>query len=332
VVLQKTGAARWAALDGSAAGQLLEVKVRTAVEEGLLGLAFHPAFAQNGRFFLDYVTSVNGKDTTRIEEWKAENPADLRTSKVAAVRTLLEQEQPYANHNAGQLAFGPDGFLYVGLGDGGSAGDPQRNGQNLGTWLGKMLRIDVDHAPAGQAYAVPADNPFVGRAGARPEIWAYGLRNPWRYVFAPDGRLIVADVGQDQWEEVDVLERGKNYGWNVREAAHCYRPPAGCPTEGLVDPVVEYSHAEGQSVTGGYFYTANDVPALRGKYVFGDYVAGKLWAVDLPAGKTGGPPDVPRFALGKFPILPSTFGQLPDGGVLVADFGGGTVYRIAPAP
>ncbi|HYV45161.1 MAG TPA: PQQ-dependent sugar dehydrogenase [Myxococcaceae bacterium] len=323
VVLEKGGAAKWASVEDGASGPLFSVNVLTEAEEGLLGLAFHPKFAENGRFFIDYVADVGGQDTTVIEEWRVPPGADLRTAHPKAERRLLTQAQPYQNHKAGQLAFGPDGFLYVGFGDGGFADDPERNGQNPKTWLAKMLRIDVDRAEGGKAYAVPADNPFVGKDGWLPEIWALGLRNPWRYTFDPKGRLVVADVGQNLWEEIDLVERGANLGWSVREGRHCFRPKEDCPTQGLVEPIAEYGHDEGQSITGGYVYEGKSVPALDGKYLFADFTSGRVWALEL----SGGEP----FALGRWSMLPATFGKAADGEVYLADFGEGTVYRFVPA-
>jgi glucose/arabinose dehydrogenase len=211
-------------------------------------------------------------------------------------------------------------MLYVGLGDGGAANDPQDNGQKPGALLGKMLRLDVDGASL-----VPSDNPFVGREGWRPEIWAYGLRNPWRYVFAPDGRLVVADVGQNLWEEVSVVGRGDNMGWARREGAHCFPPKRQCSAEGMVDPIHEYGREEGISITGGVFATGDAVPALRGKYLFADFGSGRFWAIDLPKG-------VQRVdtvhSLGRWPVTPSAFGRDAAGNVYVADFARGIVYRF----
>ena len=186
--------------------------------------------------------------------------------------------QPFDNHNAGQLAFGPDGFLYFGLGDGGSGGDPMGNGQNLATLLGKMMRIDVDHTDPGLQYAIPSDNPFVGNGAARPEIWAYGFRNPWRFSFERGtGRLFCADVGQNSFEEIDLMQKGGNFGWNVMEGAHCFNPPSGCDTSGKVLPIAEYDHSEGIAVIGGYVYKGTDIPALTDLYLFADLASGNLW-------------------------------------------------------
>jgi glucose/arabinose dehydrogenase len=337
VVLEQGGKAKWASLADRASGELLSIEVLTVVEEGLLGLAFHPRFAENGKLYLNYVADRDGRDKSVVSEWRVPPGADLRKVKPAGERTIMEVIQPYPNHNAGQLTFGPDGYLYVGWGDGGSGGDPDGHGQDAMTMLGSMLRVDVDRddPAAGKAYAVPADNPFVGRAGFLPETWAWGLRNPWRYSFDPRGRLIVADVGQNKWEEIDIVERGKNYGWNVREARHCFKPEVGCKTDGLSDPIYEYGREEGQSVTGGYVYTGEGLPALRGKYVFADFVVGRLWAIDLPdsapaPGETRAPL-AKSYALGKWPIVPSTLARDAAGEIYVADFASGKIFRIDPA-
>jgi glucose/arabinose dehydrogenase len=193
---------------------------------------------------------------------------------------ILEISQPFGNHNGGGVAFGPDGYLYIGTGDGGAGGDPQENGQNLGTVLGAMLRIDVDKTSGDTQYAIPMDNPFVGQSNARPEIWAYGLRNPWRFSFDTDtGRLWAGDVGQNNVEEIDIVEAGKNYGWNTMEASRCFDPREGCIRTDLVLPVAEHDRREAASITGGYVYRGSAVPDLFGLYVYADYVTGRIWAL-----------------------------------------------------
>lgn len=245
-------------------------KVGAGGERGLLSVAFHPQFSTNGLFFVDY-TDLNGN--TRVERYRA-SPSDALVADAASAHTILTVAQPYPNHNGGLVLFGPDGRLYIGLGDGGSSGDPQGNGQSRGTLLGSILRIDVD---SGDPYAIPADNPFNNTAGARPEIWLYGLRNPWRFAFDDaDGLLYVADVGQNQWEEIDVVRAtagGLNLGWNVREGRHCYNSTT-CSTTGLTDPVLEYGHDPECSVTGGFVYRGSALPDLTGHYFFSDYCAG----------------------------------------------------------
>lgn len=327
VALEKPGVARWKDFAAGTTGVLLTMQVAEESEEGLLGLAFHPRFAENGRFYTNAVVRRNGDDFTQIGGWTAD-PKTLAGARLE--RVVLEVEQPYQNHNAGQLAFGPDGYLYVGLGDGGWMNDPQGNGQNPATLLGAMLRIDVDRTEGRLGYAVPADNPYVGQKGYRPEIWAYGLRNPWRYSFSADGRLIVADVGQDRFEEIDLIVRGGNYGWNLREARHCLDEGEDCKTAGLLDPFYEYPRDDGRSITGGYVYDGRAIPALRGKYVFGDFISGAMWAVGLPPIET--PSALQEaVALGKRPILISTFGRDHDGELYVVDYSGGVVYRIVAA-
>ena len=249
----------------------ISAKVGYGGERGLLGLAFHPHFAQNGRFYVNY-TDRNGD--TRVERYEAAPAAD--SADPASARLVLSVAQPYANHNGGDVLFGPDGMLYVGMGDGGSGGDPHGNGQSLGTLLGKLLRLDVDRA---EPYAIPPDNPFVGRSGARGEIWAYGLRNPWRIAFdRTAGLLYVADVGQNQWEEVDVARAGAgglNYGWNRMEGSHCYGL-GPCRREGLTLPVLDYGHGDGCAIIGGFVYRGRAIPAAVGHYFYSDYCSGWL--------------------------------------------------------
>jgi glucose/arabinose dehydrogenase len=244
-------------------------RVRSGGERGLLSVAFHPRYEENGRLFVDY-TDRNGD--TRIEEYRVSSDPDRADP--ASARLLLRVEQPYGNHNGGHLLFGPDGHLWVGMGDGGSGGDPRGNGQDRSTLLGALLRLDVD-GPA--PFGIPADNPYVDDPPFRPEIWAWGLRNPWRIAFDPTaGRLYVADVGQNHWEEIDVVpadEPGLNFGWNRMEGSHCFRS-ASCDREGLVLPVVEYGHDDGCSVTGGVVYRGARIPELDGTYLYSDYCRG----------------------------------------------------------
>lgn len=322
-VLEKDGRLVWVDVATGETRTLHQFAVSTVSELGLLGLAFHPKFPAERRFFIDRtVPGANGKDFTLIEQCSIPAGAGLHEG-LFSCKTLIEQEQPYQNHNAGQLVFGPDGLLYVGFGDGGSGGDPHGNGQNPGTLLGKMLRLDVD----GESL-VPKDNPFVGREGFRPEIFALGLRNPWRYSFDPKGRLIVADVGENKYEELDFVAAGDNLGWNSREGFHCYAPETGCRTEGLREPFYEYEHDEGQSITGGYVVLSDRIPALKNKYVFGDFVRGRLWAIELPAKPEQRVTKV--FALGAQRANFSTFGRDAAGNLYVADFTGERLLRVDP--
>jgi glucose/arabinose dehydrogenase len=295
-----------------------------ANEKGLLGLTFHPRFAENGRFFVNYT----GRNDTHIAEFRSAPGADVADP--ATERTLLIVAQPFSNHKAGQLAFGPDGFLYFGLGDGGSGGDPFGNGQNLGALLGKLIRLDVDRA---QPYAVPSDNPFVSRPGARPEIWAYGLRNPWRFAFdRVTGDLFIADVGQGTVEEIDAepapRRGGQNYGWNVTEGSRCFSPATNCPRDGITFPVVEYTHAEGCSVTGGVVYRGCRMPGYAGTYFYGDFCTGFVSSFRLESGR---PVDQRDWTaqLGRRRNL-SSFGVDADGEVYMLELGG-EIYRIVPA-
>lgn len=252
-------------------------------ELGLLGLAFHPRFSENGYLFVDY-TAANPLRTV-IARYTMRPPSS-NTVDVSSRVVLLEIPQPYENHNGGCLAFGPDGYLYIGMGDGGSGGDPQNNAQNKKSLLGKILRIDVDAASGAKKYSIPADNPFKGNADAAEEVFAYGMRNPWRFSFdRVTKKLWVGDVGQDKYEEVDIVESGKNYGWRTMEGRHCYNPPTGCDQAGLELPVWEYAHATGGGwcITGGVVYRGSALPALYGKYVYADYVTQTIWALSIDA-------------------------------------------------
>jgi len=262
----------------------LTQKVICCGEKGLLGLAFHPKYAENGYFYVDYTENVNSQLYTVIARYSVSTSNPDQADPSSEVR-LLHIEQPFQNHNGGEVQFGPEGYLYIGMGDGGSEGDPQGNGQNLQTLLGKILRIDVDHT---QPYSIPADNPFANGGGLW-EIWAYGLRNPWRFSFDKlTGDLYIGDVGQDAWEEIDYLPAGspggENFGWNYYEGNHPYRgsPPAGTK---FVMPVAEYGHDVGESVSGGYVYRGQGLPAWWGVYLYGDYGSGRVWGLlHLPDG------------------------------------------------
>ncbi|MBI5949066.1 MAG: PQQ-dependent sugar dehydrogenase [Chloroflexi bacterium] len=298
----------------------------TGNEQGLLGLAFHPKFKENGRFFVAF-TAQDGANS--VAEYRV--PAGSTRADPATARRLLAIPDDRENHNGGMLAFGPDGYLYIGTGDGGGAGDTRGTGQSLNTLLGKILRVDVDSGTT--PYGIPPDNPFAGRSGARPEIWAYGLRNPWRFSFdRATGDLWIGDVGQDAREEVDFQpagsKGGENYGWNAMEASACFRPSTGCARDGKVPPASEYSHAGGAcSVTGGYVYRGSRVPAIAGAYVFIDYCDGQLRSL-RPDGNRWRPGVLLETSLNV-----SSFGEDEAGELYVVDDTGGRVYRlVAGAP
>jgi len=244
-------------------------------EEGLLGLAFHPDFASNGYFFVDYTAAEPRRTVIARYSTDRQNPLS-RTGEI-----ILQIPQPFSNHNGGQLAFGEDGYLYIALGDGGSAGDPENNGQNLRTLLGSILRIDVNQPSSGRKYSIPPDNPFTGNTqGYCEEIFAYGLRNPWRFSFDPITKLIwTGDVGQNKYEEIDIIVKGGNYGWNIREGFHSFQEGSLPGSVKLIDPVFEYDHSVGQSITGGFVYRGSKLPALQGKYIYADFVQGQIWAL-----------------------------------------------------
>jgi glucose/arabinose dehydrogenase len=307
------------------AGAFLDIsgRISSGGERGLLGLTFHPQFATNRRFFVNY-TDPSGD--THVAEFRATS-ADQADP--ASERLLLTVEQPFANHNGGGLAFDRAGRLLIGLGDGGSGGDPLGNGQNLATPLGKLLRVDVDSA---SPYAIPADNPFAGQAGARPEIWAYGLRNPYRFsVDRATGDLYIGDVGQSRVEEVDFASAsaggGQNYGWNVTEGSQCYRPSSGCDRTGITFPVYEYSHSDGCSITGGVVYRGCRMPDLAGTYFFGDYCSGFVRSLRVSAGLAT---EVREWTGLSGIDSVTAFGIDAQGEVYVVDYDG-EVYRLEPA-
>lgn len=318
-VLEQSGTVRIVEGDTVRPEPFLDVSDRVSVggERGLLGLAFHPDYPDVAEVFVHF-SDVNG-DTMLQRMPVVEGRADPERATV-----MLQVAQPYGNHNGGQLAFGPDRHLYLGLGDGGSGGDPHGHGQDPSTLLGTLLRLDV----SGEPYAIPPDNPFVGDDAARDEIWAYGLRNPWRFSFAPDGALWIADVGQNAVEEVNRQPAdaggGQNYGWNRLEGDACFLEE-GCSSDGTVLPVLTYRHADGwgRSVTGGYLYDGEALAHLRGAYVFGDYVGGTI----LVARERDGEWEAELLLETGFPV--TSFGLDPAGELLVADHGGG-LWRLAP--
>jgi glucose/arabinose dehydrogenase len=288
-------------------------KLSTGGERGLLGLAFHPHFSSNGRLFVNY-TRAQDRATVIAEYHASSNPNQVTLDE----SVLLVIPQPYGNHNGGMIAFGPDHYLYIGMGDGGSGGDPENYAQNPNELLGKFLRIDVDQPPP---YGIPPDNPFVKEHG-RPEIFAWGLRNPWRFSFdQKTGNLWAGDVGQHAWEEIDVIKKGKNYGWRLLEGTHCFNPETHCrQVPHLVDPVTEYAQEQGRcSVTGGYVYRGEKIPDLVGTYVFGDFCSGEIW----------GYLDGETRILQSTDLQISSFGQDRDGELYVVGYEG-EIFRIMP--
>jgi glucose/arabinose dehydrogenase len=292
-------------------------------ERGLLSVAFHPLYRDNGFFFV-YYTNRNGDNN--IARYKVSSTDSNLADPASGIILLTIPHPTYANHNGGQLQFGPDGYLYIGTGDGGSAGDPNNHGQDLTQLLGKILRIDVDH---GLPYTIPASNPFFARDSARNEIWAYGLRNPWRFSFdRSTGDLWIGDVGQDAFEEVDLQPAtsigGENYGWRKMEGFHCYNPSTNCSDPSFTMPILEYSHAQGAcSISGGYRYRGTQIPSLRGAYLYGDYCTGSIWsATPNGAGWT-------TKTLLTSTLRISSFGEDVSGELYVLDVAKGIVYRIA---
>ncbi len=290
-------------------------QVTSGGERGLLGMAFHPNFSNNGQVFLSYTTTINNQLVSRLSRFYSTDSG--QTLNTSPEDILLEVNQPFSNHNGGHIAFGPDNYLYIGLGDGGSGGDPQGNGQDTTTLLGSMLRIDVD---AGTPYAIPNDNPFKNDSVNREEIYAWGLRNPWRWSFdMANGQLWLGDVGQGEWEEINLIQANGNYGWNTREGAHCYNDPTeSCNRTGLTDPVAEYDHSSGgRSVTGGYVYRGSTITELQGAYIYGDFTNGKIWY--LPDASIGNP--TPQL-LADTSISISSFAQDTNGEVYVVNYSG----------
>jgi glucose/arabinose dehydrogenase len=304
-------------------------RVECCGEAGLLGLAFHPDFPHTPLAYVSY-TRLGPNFTTPLISYISEfrsNDGGL-TLDPASERPLLTLNQPYSNHNGGNIAFGPDGYLYIGLGDGGDGGDPQNHAQNVEDLLGSFLRIDINVAPPAK-YAIPPTNPFAGHAnctGGCPEIYAWGVRNPWRWSFdSVTGTLWAGDVGQENWEEIDVIERGRNYGWRCYEGQVAYNTSGCGPISNYTFPVAVYSHSLGFAVTGGYVYHGTHIPELRNVYIYGDYGSGRLWGID--ANREPLPNvliDTPRSI--------SSFGQDQDGEIYFVDYNGGGLYRIDRAP
>lgn len=325
-VVEKQGLIRILAGGQPSLESFLDIRDRvgsSSSEQGLFSLAFHPNYTQNGMFYVNY-TNLSGNTIVSSFQVAADDPDH---AEVGTEEKLLQINQPFANHNGGQILFGPDGYLYIGMGDGGSQGDPQNNGQNPQTMLGALLRLDVD---GGTPYAVPADNPFNATSGQAQEVWSIGLRNPWRFSFdRATGDLYVADVGQSNWEEVNfqptLSTGGTNYGWKILEGSRCYRADT-CVREGLEIPVAEYSHAGGNcSITGGYVYRGQSYPELQGNYFFADYCSGTIWS--LFRQPNGDWLQMPVLQSGLFI---SSFGEDLKGELYALDIASGTIYQLTP--
>ena len=295
-------------------------QVATSGEMGLLGVAFHPLFASNGVFFVHY----NAPDrASMLVRYKLRSDNPNRADAATAV-TLLRVAQDTDQHKGGQIAFGPDGYLYIGLGDGSLAEDPQGRGRDTALLYGKILRLDVSDTASG-TYRIPADNPFVGSGTSRPEIWAYGFRNPWRFSFDRiTGQLFVGDVGQAEREEVDIVLKGRDYGWSTMEGSLCFRPRTGCSSAGLEMPIGEYTHQEGVAIIGGYVYRGNALPQLSGQYVFGDYASGRIWTLSK---KTNGSWERQLVFESDSPLYISSFGEDRSGELFVTDIFG-KLFRV----
>jgi glucose/arabinose dehydrogenase len=331
---EKRGHIRWLDLETGDDGLLLELDqlgpTGKYIEEGLLSFAFHPRFADNGLLYTSHTDPRVPPTRSVITEWKV--AWDGGAPRASSPREVIGVLQPAKGHHGGQIQFGPDGFLYLGLGDGGNQRDPQETGQDTTSFMGSILRLDVDKRMPGRGYAVPADNPFVDGKHHLKEVWAYGLRNPWRFSFAPDGRLIVADVGQDSWEEINVVERGGNYGWSLKEGLDCFAPgrarrlDGDCQDESLLDPLYAYGRADGGAVIGGYVYTGAALPELAGQYVFADNTNGRIWALEFPQDEMEEPTVT---ALGRFDWWITTLGQGLDGEIYVGGWDG-RLFRLVP--
>jgi glucose/arabinose dehydrogenase len=322
-IVEKPGVIRLESLKGTCGHVLLDIRDRVhdgSLEEGLLGLAFAPDFKTSRAFYI-YFSATKPRRTilarVHVPDGTAKASADLEE--------LISIRQPFSNHNGGMLEFGPDGHLYVGVGDGGSGGDPRGYAQNLSSHLGKILRI----APRTKTgYKVPANNPFFKSNGdayrQKREIYAWGLRNPWRFSFAPDGRLIVADVGQNDYEELSIVGRGDNMGWNIMEGFHCFKPAKNCAQNNLKLPFHEYDHGLGQSILGGYVYTGEALAPYRQKYIFADSISGRIFAVDHNT------PGARAEVLIQTPGLFSSFGRLRDNELVIAELQSGKIYQLVP--
>ena len=319
---------------------------RPGDERGLLGFVFHPDHINNGKFYINY---MDNDGYTIVSEFSTNS--ELRANHKSE-RIILKLKQPYGNHNGGDIQFGPDGYLYISIGDGGKAGDPLNAGQDLSSLFGKIIRIDIEQKP----YGIPKSNPFFGQKDKREEIWAWGLRNVWRFSFDKQtGDKYLADVGQNKWEEVNFepasSKGGLNYGWRIMEANHCYDPKENCPTEGLIKPIIEYPNdanhpafafriieelsfsetdVEGCSVTGGYVYRGQKIKSIEGQYIFGDYCSGNIWTLKVVNGKAinfKNRTEEINIGGGEFTTYISSFGQDSDGEIYIIDYNGG-IYKL----
>ena len=303
---------------------------RKDAEEGLLGLAFHPDYKSNGYFYVCYSSSLEPR-TSIISRFRV-SASDPDKADPASEQIVMKIPQPFSNHNGGSIAFGHDGYLYIALGDGGGRNDPLGHGQNLGTLMGSLLRIDVDHTEAGKNYSVPKDNPFLNREGAQPEIYAYGFRNIWRLtVDRSTGDLWAADVGQDFWEEVNIVRKGGNYGWSVREASYPFNNKPVTSSDELVAPVWEYDHQLGKSITGGFVYRGKRLPELQGMYVYADFISGRIWALKYDQAQKKVTSNMSIASTG-FPVL--AFGEDEAGEMyyMLETVNGQGIYRFDPTP
>lgn len=323
LIASKTGELTFADLFKNNKYVVHKFDVKSASEMGLLGLVFHPNFSSDKEsksnfIFVNYFPN-EGKRRTRVSRFTLtlnNNRYTLNNEKI-----IIEIDQPYGNHNGGQIAFGSDSYLYIGMGDGGSGGDPLGHSQNTETLLGNMLRIDIN-TPDNIPYSVPKSNPFIGQSSFKPEIWAYGLRNPWRFSFH-EGVLIVADVGQHKFEEISVVNKGQNLGWNTMEASHCFKPQRNCDMTNLTLPKLEYGRDEGQSITGGYVYNGKLNVDLKSRYIYGDFMSGNIWSVKYPSFSN------PKKIMSDQGYL-STFARDIYGEIYVAEYSKGIIYQLVP--
>jgi glucose/arabinose dehydrogenase len=336
LVLQKTGELFVIGLEQQSKQLLMKLDVLTDSEQGLLGVAIHPSYPKIPCIYLNTVIDKQNKDISQVSEWCSDWDGEVQ--RWYQNKVIFEVEQPYKNHNAGHLIFDQAGLLYIPWGDGGSREDPLGNAQNLQSYLGKILRINPEPFNAELPYSIPEDNPFVNNPDVHDEIYAYGLRNPWKLAFDTSGQLIAADVGQDAWEEVTFIKAGANHGWNTIEAMHCFKE--NCTAENTVLPFIEYGHDVGRSITGGYQMLSDDIPALKNKYIYGDFVSGRLWAANIPDSletntklnaSDQAQSSTAIFELGQWPLLISSFARDHSGNIFVADFARGKIYKILPA-